>query len=160
MYAHSVKTFCVTFLVLIGLAIINPVTVAADASENFKVVDGVAIYLGVMPAQIAQGHPSEHPEASMHGGVTMRGHRVHVVVALFDNTTGQRIENAQVDGSVMEPGFGSEQKKLEAMRIADSITYGNYFDMQDNTTYNIRARILRPEKPVIEAKFSHRHFSN
>ncbi len=59
--------------------------------QIFQVVDGVAIYLGVMPAQIVQGHPKEHPEVGMHGGAPTRGDRVHVVVALFDNATGGRI---------------------------------------------------------------------
>jgi hypothetical protein len=38
------------------------------------------------------------------------GHRDHVVVALFDDATGKRIENAKVKGSVMELGLASQQK--------------------------------------------------
>lgn len=152
---HLVKTIWKAVLVAAGF---NVIVAVAESPENFQVVDGVAIYLGVIPAQIVQGHPKEHPEAAMHGGVPRRGHRDHVVVALFDNATGQRIENAQVTGSVMEIGLGAEEKKLESMRIAGSVTYGNYFDMPDDDLYHIKVRIRRPGTPgVVEAQFRHRH---
>jgi hypothetical protein len=161
MYTRSVKTFWKAALVLIGVAILNPIAAAADAPKNFQMVDGVAIYLGVMPAQIVQGHPKKHPEARMHGGVPAKGHRDHVVVALYDNATGQRIENAQVTGSVMEIGLGSKQKNLEPMAIAGTITYGNYFDMPDNNIYHIKVQIRRPGmQGVVEAQFTHRHFGD
>lgn len=132
---------------------------ADDDLSNFKVVQGVAIYFGVMPAEIAGGHPKEHPEASMHGGPPAKGHRDHVVVALFDNATGRRIEDAEVTGSVMEIGLASQQKKLERMTIAGTVTYGNYFNMPSNDSYHIRLRILRPGMSgAIEATFTHKHF--
>ena len=70
MYTRSVKIFWKAALVVMGVVIFNPMAAAANASENFQAVDGVAIYLGVMPAQIIQGHPKGHPEARMHGGGT------------------------------------------------------------------------------------------
>ncbi|GBE08570.1 MAG TPA: hypothetical protein ENG90_09615 [Gammaproteobacteria bacterium] len=111
MYICFLKTFWKAALVLIGVAIFQPIAAAADAPDNFQVVDGVAIYLGVVPAQVIQGHPKEHLESKMHGGVPIKGHRDHVVVALFDDATGKRIENAKVKGSVMEIGLGGETKK-------------------------------------------------
>jgi len=159
MYIRCVKTTCKAVLWVIGLVSFNAVVTAAEVPENFQVAEGVAIYLGVIPAEIVQGHPREHSEATMHGGVSTRGHRDHVVVALFDNATGKRIEDAQVTGSVMEIGLGNEQKKLEPMRIADSVTYGNYFAMPDKNIYHIKVQIRRPGmKNVVEAQFTHRHF--
>ncbi len=161
MYTRSVKTFLKATLVLIGVAILGPLAVAADAPESFQVVDGVAIYLGVMPAQILQGHPDEHAEHKMHGGLPDRGHRDHVVVALFDEATGKRIENAKVTGWVMEIGSGSKKKKLEPMKIAGTITYGNYFNMPDKNIYHIKVRIHRPGiQSIIEAQFTHQHFGD
>lgn len=160
MSSQFAKRLSTAVLVVMGLVTLNTSAAAGDAPEAFRVVDGVAIYLGVMPAEIVQGHPNKHPEATMHGGVPTRGHRDHVVVALFDNDTGRRIENAQVTGSVMEIGMGSEEKKLETMRIADSVTYGNYFDMPDDNLYHIRVRIRRPGVlGVVETQFTHRHFA-
>lgn len=161
MHTHSVKIFWQAALVVIALASFNAIAAAADAPENYQVVDGVAIYLGVMPAQIVQGHSKEHPEARMHGGVPTRGSRDHVVVALFDSATGQRIENAQVTGSVMELGLGSERKKLEPMTIAGTVTYGNYFNIPANNTYHIKLWIRRPgEENGIEAQFTHQGFGD
>lgn len=136
------KRLSAAVLAVMGLVSLNISAVAGDAPETPQVVDGVAIYLGVIPAQIVQGHPNKHPEATMHGGVPKRGHRDHVVVALFDNDTGRRIENAQVTGSVKEIGLSTEQKKLEPMRIADSVTYGNYFDMPDDNLYHIKVAFI------------------
>ena len=84
MRTRSIKTLLKAALVLIGVAILSPLAAAADVPESFQVVDGVAIYLGVMPAQILQGHPEEYVESRMHGGVPSKAHRDHVVVALFD----------------------------------------------------------------------------
>jgi len=161
MYTRSVKTLLYATLVLISVATLGPLAVAADAPESFKVVDGVAIYLGVMPAPILQGHPKEHLESKMHGGVPIKGHRDHVVVALFDDATGKRIENAEVTGSVMEIGLGAQNKKFDPMKIAGSITYGNYFDMPNKNIYHIKVQIRRPGiEGVIKAQFTHRHFGN
>lgn len=153
MFTRSVKTFWKAALVLLTMAVLNPIAAAAGAPENFQVVDGVAIYLGVMPAQLVQGHPA------MHGGVPARRYDDHVVVALFDNATGRRIEDAQVTAAVMELGLGSQWKTLEPMRIAEVVTYGNYFDMPREGAYSIQVRIRRPGHPqLIEVMFTHRHF--
>jgi len=155
---RSVNTFWKAALVLIGVSIFNPIAMAMDAPENFQVVDGVAIYLGIVPAQLTQGHPKEHQESRMHGGAPKKGHRDHVVVALFYDATGKRIENAKVKGIVMEIGTGAQKKKLDAMKIADTITYGNYFDMPNKGAYHIKLWVSIPGMSHdIEAKFTHRH---
>ncbi len=159
MYTRAVKTFLKTSLMLVGITVLSPLAAAEDAPENYQVVKDVEIFLGVIPAQIVRGHPREHPEASMHKGVPAKAHSDHVVVALFDKTTGQRIEDAKVTGSVMESGMSSKQKDLEVMRIAGSVTYGNYFTMQNSRIYHIKVRIHRPGiEDVVEAQFTHRHF--
>ena len=160
MYTRLVKTCWKAALVLIGVATFHPLATAADVTDRFQLVDGIAIYLGVMPAQIIQGYPREHLESRMHGGVLIKDHRDHVVVALFDDATGKRIENAQVMGSVMELGLGEQKKKLEAMKIADTITYGNYFDIPNKSIYHIKLSIRRPGKQAVEVRFTHRHFGN
>lgn len=132
---------------------------AADDAENYKVVDGVAIYFGVMPAEMILGHPQEHPEREMHGGVPAGKHRDHLVIALFDNATGKRITDAQVTATVGEIGLAGETKKLGPMKIAGTVTYGNYFDMPNREIYRIRVQIRLPGAPrVIEAEFTHRHY--
>lgn len=39
-------------------------------SGNSGVVDGVVVYLGVLPGEMVRGHPAAHPEVSMHGGAS------------------------------------------------------------------------------------------
>ena len=93
------------------------------------------------------------------GGVSAARYRDHLVVALFDNATGRRIEDAQVTAAVMAPGLNSQWKTLEPMRVAEAVTYGNYFDMPREGAYHIQLRIRRPgQSQLIEATFSHRHF--
>ena len=52
------------------------------AGSYSQVVDGVAIYFGVMPAELVRGHPREHPESGMHGDPPVG--ESHLLVALFD----------------------------------------------------------------------------
>lgn len=153
MHIRSVKTFWKAALMVMSMVMLSPIAAAADTPQNFQVVDGVAIYLGVMPAQLVQGH------TAMHGGVSAARYRDHLVVALFDNATGRRIEDAQATAAAMAPGLSSQWKALESMRVAEAVTYGNYFDMPREGAYHIQLRIRRPGQPqLIKATFTHRHF--
>lgn len=131
---------------------------AADSSQH-KVVHGVAIYLGVLPAEMVLGHPRAHTEAAMHGGVPAGKHQQHVVVALFDNATGKRISGAKVSARVHEINLAGVQKKLAPMLIAGTVSYGNYFNMPaTNNPYRIQVRIELPGvADVIEAQFDYQH---
>ena len=122
-------------------------------SALVKVVDGVSIYLGIVPAEIVRGHPKEHPEGAMHGGAPTGGEQYHVMVALFDAKTGQRINNAEVTAKV-----AGMEKKLEVMNIANAITYGNFFPMSGPGPFRIVVQIRKPGEPrVVEALFDHKH---
>lgn len=131
---------------------------AADTATH-KVVHGVAIYLGVLPAEMILGHPKSHSEAEMHGGVPAGQHQQHVVVALFDAATGKRIGGAKVSARVHEINLAGTQKKLEPMLIAGTVSYGNYFNMPaTNNPYRINVRIELPGvADVIEAQFDYQH---
>ena len=117
---------------------------ADEATPFQKAVGGITIYLGVAPAKVVQGHPKQHPEGQMHGGVPTGGGRYHVTVALFDQATGRRITNADVTATVREIGLGGATKKLGAMAINGTVTYGNYFEMPSAGTYRIQLEIRRP----------------
>lgn len=130
---------------------------AADVTTH-KVVNGVAIYLGVLPSEMVLGHPKSHTEAEMHGGIPAGEHRYHVTVALFDAVTGKRITGAQLKARVSEFGLSGIEKKLEPMTIAGAISYGNYFRMSGTGIYRIQVRIRRPGvAQAIEAEFEYQH---
>lgn len=130
-----VPSLALMLLVLVG-AISLPLSAADPMS---RVVDGVAIYLGVVPAAIVRGHPGEHPESSMHGGAVTGDQ--HIMIALFDDKSGARIADAEVYASVKGPkGFHAE-KKLEPMLVASAPSYGNYFPLYAPGSYRIAIRI-------------------
>lgn len=130
---------------------------ASDAPESFQVVDGVAVYLGILPSEFIQGHPDKQIEKTMHQGKFAFRQRIHIVIALFDDKTGKRIENATVMASVMKTGTAVQSKQLEPMSIADTITYGNYFNMPANEIYHIKLSIKLKSGKVINSKFTHKH---
>src|SRR3972149_843110 len=97
---------------------------AHPASENYKTADGLAVYLGVIPAAMIRGHPKDHPEQSMHEGVPRGTHDYHVTVAIFHAPSGARIEDAEVDATVSPLGLSGMTKRLEPMAIAGAGAYG------------------------------------
>lgn len=143
---------------LLALSLAAGVAPWAAADEgNARIVDGVAIYLGLLPAELIAGHPAGHAEADMHPEA--RGQREHLVVALFDAVSGERITDAEVSASIHEEAGGhARPKRLQAMEIADTVTYGNFFELPAGREYRIRLQVRRPgDSGVIEAEFEHVH---
>ena len=128
-------------------------SVMAEDTALHQVVDGVAIYFGVLPAEMIRGHPKTHPESQMHGGIPT-DRRYHLTVAIFDHTSSERITNAEVTVEVMGSRGPAVQKALEPMLVAGKRSYGNYFRMPRSGPYRIEVRIRRPETPgIIRATF-------
>lgn len=144
---------------VVSIAALTASAAFAADSATHKVVHGVAIYLGVLPAEMILGHPKSHTEAEMHGGVPAGQHQQHVVVALFDQASGKRISGAKVSARVHEINLAGTQKKLEPMLIAGTISYGNYFNIPSTSNpYRIRVLIELPGVAgVIETEFEYQH---
>lgn len=123
---------------LLGVAFSVP---AAERGYR-QVVDGIAVYFGIMPAQLVRGHPPEHPEGQMHGGAPAGEN--HLLVALFNAQTGARVTDAEVHATITGPGRYKAEKRLEPMVIAGSLSYGNYFYMTGPGPYRIALRIRLP----------------
>ncbi len=117
-------------------------SVAAAERDYRQVVDGVAIYFGILPAQLVRGHPPEHPEGEMHGGAPAGEN--HVMIALFNAQSGARVTGAEVGATITGPDRFKAEKKLEPMVIAGSLSYGNYFYMTGPGPYRIQLRIRLP----------------
>jgi hypothetical protein len=105
-----------TALVLVASA--GRATAYADDDENYKVVQGLGMYFGILPAGIIRGrsgaamHGGGSPEATMHGGVPSGSHEYHIIIAVFDDATRSRIENAKVTATVS--GLGHLGRQLSA----------------------------------------------
>ena len=130
---------------------------ASDVTR-YKVVDRIGIYLGVVPTDLIMKHPMEHTERAMHGGVPLGKHHHHVMVALFESKTGDRLTDAKVTANVVELGLAGHTKELEPMTIAGTLTYGNYFDLGVSGVYRILVRVRTPGLAhIIEAQFEYKH---
>ncbi len=139
-----------TVFFMIGL-IFMAFSASADDSQRHQQVDGINIYLGVIPAQITQARHSE-----MHGGVNNNEHRYHILVALFDSNNGERITDAKVKATVAQLGLSGETKRLEPMST-ELLSYGNYFAMHRADNYQIQIEIQRGDgkgKSVAQFVFS------
>ena len=116
----------------------------AQSTDNYITIGTMAAYLGVVPAEIVKGHPAGHPEQTMHGGAPSGEHVQHIVIALFDAPTGQRIEDATVEAFVSGPGHIGTRIALEPMLIEGVITYGGFVTMAGTDRYNIDLSVKRP----------------
>lgn len=123
-------------MLLVGSMLIAPSAQASD-SERHASVDGIEVYLGVVPSAIIQDHPE------MHGNKAQKKHRYHVLVALFDSNTGERIIDAKVKASVMVLGLTGATRGLEPMH-GEPVSYGNYFTMPQPGQYRIGLEIRLP----------------
>lgn len=84
----------------------------------------------------------------MHGGVPSGQHPQHIVVAVFDSQTSDRIENAEVVATVSSLGHVSHERiVLEPMSIADTITYGGFANFPSRGRYEIELAIALPDSP-------------
>ena len=146
-----------TLIASAGLLVLLPVFAQGVDEDGYKIADGLAVYLGVLPAAMIQGHQT-HPEERMHGGVPRGRHAYHVVAAVFDAVTGERIENAMVQARVMPRRLAAETRALVPMEIAGTVTYGNYFTMGGNDPYRIEMSIARSGTATpVAVTFSYRH---
>lgn len=144
-----------------ALALFSASLAAPAAAENGSgdLVDhGIAIYYAMIPAEMIRGHPKGHPETTMHGGVPGGPHVHHLMVALFDAKTLDRIVDAKVMATVGEVGLAEETKELEPFTVAEALTYGNYFELRPNADYHVRVVVNVPgrtSRASVEFQFNH-----
>ncbi|NRQ12863.1 iron transporter [Ensifer sesbaniae] len=158
---RSVWRQCLLTLLAIALmfALATSHASAASEDENYRVVNDLAVYLGVLPAAIVRRHPKEHPEASMHDGAPGGAHQYHIVVAIFDALSGARIEYAGVAATVSGLGnVGTKTIELQPMTIAETVTYGNFVTLLGTDRYDIRLQISIPDREhPVHVGFEYQH---
>ena len=155
-FAIAAGQLVVAFVVL---ALTFGVARAAGVNPDQPIrVGGMELFFGLVPAEILRGHPREHEEQTMHGGVP-RGKGVHhLIVSVFDAKTRTRITDAMVTGSVTEVGMATQNQKLEAMSFGGTASYGNYFAMANQGPYEIVVNVRRPgDSKAATARFQYWH---
>lgn len=116
----------------------------AGVVNGQQVADSTVVYLGVVPAAITRGHPGEKPGTLMHGGLRSNSiHDIHVMVAVFDQSTGSRITDAKVDARFAGRGR-TWSVPLQPMTVNGALTYGGYTSMGTDMDVTIFVNVLRP----------------
>ncbi len=124
-----------------------------------RVAGAYEIYLGITPAAvIARNYAPGSSERTMHGGVPSNPGDQHLMIAVFNRDTGQRVANATVTAKVWSSDGRSvpvQRKPLQSMSIAGSVTYGNYFFMPSSGRYDVRLSISVPGLPRTATTFTY-----
>ena len=143
----------VIFLVNAGVGATPGSVAPVVAGQGYQIVEGVTAYLGVVPSAVIRQHPKDYP-ASVYRAVPSEPDEYYVTIALFDAKNGQRITDASVRARVLGTTEASSEKTLQAVTVANALTYGEYFSMPGAGTYKVSVRISRPgTAKAIEAQF-------
>jgi hypothetical protein len=130
----------------------------AAATDYEKHAEGLAVYMGVLPAQVLRGKPGTDHLTTMHGGLPRGNGSHHVVVSIFDERTRRQLADVTVEASVGSPGLGGTHRSLEPMRIGETTTFGNFFPMSGAGPFIVRVTIRRPgQNPPIQLQFNYTH---
>jgi hypothetical protein len=139
---------------IIAAGLAGPAALAQSTNDYTRTAGGLTVYLGVMPAEIVKG------QAIMHGGVPAGPHEQHIVVAIFDAASSGRVSDAAVTAKVSGLALSGSEKTLEPMNIANTVTYGGFFNLPGADLYTISVAVRRPgsQQPVVfDFKYDHRH---
>lgn len=146
---------------LAAAAVGSSVPAQAGLTEARKSAGTVEIFLGVVPAAVASAHPQGHPERTMHGGKQSSSiHDIHVVAAIFDRATGNRVTDATVTARFLGARGRRWSLPLRSMTINGVVTYGGYTSMGEEMEATISVDVVRPAgvKPrEATAIFEYRH---
>ena len=148
------------------LYMFNPGAAAAPAAgeaprptavgTNHKVIGGLELDLGIVPAQSLLAYPKDSVERSMHGGVPGGAGYYHLNLSLADTKTHAPVTNASIDIDIEQPGITRSSTKLEPIAVGPA-SYGNYVRLKPHTAYLITVHVRAPAWPRgVEAKFEHR----
>lgn len=156
LYCSSACRYLGIVTVLLAAAIPGWSPARAAAGGETRSAGGLTVYLGVIPAEITKNPPAHSTEPAMHGGSSGRGHEHHIVVAVYESAGNARISDATVTAKASGLGLSGPQKTLEAMKIADTTTYGAFFNLYPDI-YTIRVTVQRPGTQPVVLNFNYDH---
>jgi hypothetical protein len=134
---------------------------SAGVVDGVRRVDGLTVYLGVVPAAVIRGHPVEHVERTMHGATGIGSHDVHLLVALFSSTSGERVRNASLTARIHAGGRTLGTVPLSPMTVNGALTYGGYASIGLVDDIMISIDIRRPGRTprtgTVTARFDYVH---
>ena len=121
--------------------------------QDYRVVDGTAIYFGTIPAEVIRRDPKDYPQ-KIYAAAPSGPDQYYVTIALFDASSGKRISDATVRARVSTTSSAGPEKSLDFITVADAPTYGNYFAMGGTGPFEIVVHVQRPgAADTIETRF-------
>ncbi len=131
-----------------------PAAVSAGHPELVETVGGVRVHLGIIPAATLRLDAEHFGEHNLQCPPPRARDSYHVLVALFDVSSGERITDAEVNTRISPLGLVGPRKHLHPVSVADAVTYCSYFDLAPMDTYSIEVEIRRRDATdVIKATF-------
>lgn len=147
MIAGSLAMLCIALGVWTGVAL------AAEPGQS-QTSGGLTVYLGVLPAELIKGPGPHSGDKPMHGRIPKGPHEFHIVIAIFE--AGTRISDATVTANVSGLELSGTQKALEPTKLADTTTYGAFFNLTRDI-YTIRVTVERPGARLVTFGFKYDH---
>lgn len=150
-------------LALLAAALALAAPASAGVVGGVRTVDGLTVYLGVVPAAVTRRHAPQHAgETTMHGGVAKPSiHDVHLLVAVFNKTTGERLRNVAVTARIHAAGRNLGTVRLTPMTVNGALTYGGYasIGLKDDVmiSVDIRRPGRTPRTSIVTAQFDYVH---
>ncbi len=130
-------------LAIASLALTGPA--AAGVVNGVQAVDGLTVYLGVVPAAVTRAHAPQHAERTMHGGISKPSiHDVHLLVAVFNSASGQRLRNVAVTARIYGTNLNRWTVPLTPMTVNGALTYGGYTNVGVEEDIMISIDVWRP----------------
>jgi hypothetical protein len=124
------------------------------AQSQSQIADGVRFEYGVVPSSVPAEHSTNHSEASMHGGAPRLENNYHIVLGIFESSSGARITHAKVVIHTTRPDHpGTVETPLEPMSINGDMSYGGYIALPDATKYLLTFKVSRPHRLDATAAF-------
>ena len=156
-FRRALKVF---WLLAVPLSLVAPA--GAGVVDGVKTIDGLTVYLGVVPAAVTRAHPPDHTERTMHGGMARPGiHDVHLVVAVFNQATGERLKNVMVTARIHGTNLNRWTVPLTPMTVNGALTYGGYTSLGVEQNVMISVDIKRPGRTprtsTVTAQFEYAH---
>ena len=133
-----------------------PAVPQAQPAHSAQQGTQLLFHYGIVPAEVVLAHAPGHAEREMHKGEATRGKK-HVVLALFDASSGLRVADAEVTLHLTLTDRASVTKRLDPMAIAGQAGYGGFVSMDAPGIYRLRFDVKRPGVPdTAGADFEHR----
>lgn len=143
-------------LLLCCLALAGPAA-AQGVPEQRVVVDNTEVYYGVVPAEIVRAQQGREGKGlGIVDRLRKRRHQKHVVVALFDTQSGERIVDARVAATVTPLGMGARREQLKPIRLGEVTSYGAFFEFPPGSApYKIELQVTRAGHPPATVTFNY-----